>query len=98
MRIMRSRDQWLKLVNEQQASGLTIVDFCQEKKLSTTTFYSAKKKLTEQTSGFVKAKVTQEIEVTKPIESISIAYGKARIELPDTTSVSYLAQLLKGIA
>ena len=35
MRISRSQEQWRTIFNEQQTSGLTIIDYCREHRLST---------------------------------------------------------------
>ena len=45
MRKMRNLEQWRDIIKQQQASGLTIIEFCQQHALSKTSFYSAKKKL-----------------------------------------------------
>jgi hypothetical protein len=45
MRIMRSKKQWQAIIEEQQASGLSIIDYCQQHQLSTTSFYAVRKKL-----------------------------------------------------
>ncbi|WP_022942573.1 IS66 family insertion sequence element accessory protein TnpA, partial [Psychromonas hadalis] len=45
MKITRNETQWQTLVKNQQTSGLTISDYCQQHHLSTSSFYTFKKKL-----------------------------------------------------
>ncbi len=98
MRIMRSQEQWRTISEEQQASGLTIVDYCQKNELSTASFYAVRKKLGFSSTNFVKAKVTQQVEVICEQGDISITVGKAKVSLPATTSANYLANVLKELA
>ncbi len=95
MRIMRSQEQWRNIIEDQQASGLTIIDYCQQHQLSTTSFYTVRKKLGFSTSNFVRAKITQQVEVIKEQSSITLTVGKANVSLPATTSATYLSQLLR---
>lgn len=98
MRIMRSQEQWRTIIEEQQASGLTIVEYCQQNELSTTSFYAVRKKLGISSTNFVKARVTQQVEIICEQGDISITVGKAKVSLPATTSASYLANVLKEFA
>lgn len=95
MRIMRNQEQWQTIIKDQQASGLTIMDYCQQHQLSTTSFYSVRKKLGLSSGNFVRAKITQQVEVIKEQQSITLTVGKANVSLPVTTSATYLSQLLR---
>ena len=44
MRKTRSLEQWRSIIEEQQASDLTITDYCQLHALSKTSFYAARSK------------------------------------------------------
>ncbi|WP_158965469.1 hypothetical protein [Paraglaciecola sp. L3A3] len=35
----RTLDEWRELISQQQSSGLAIIDFCREHRLSTSSFY-----------------------------------------------------------
>ena len=98
MRVIRSHEQWRTIIEEQQASGLTIVEYCQQNELSTTSFYAVRKKLGLSSTNFVKVRVTQQCEMICEPERISITVGKAKVSLPATTSASYLANLLNEFA
>ena len=63
MIITRSQEQWQTIIEDQQASGLTIIDYCQQQQLSTSSFYALKKKLRLSTGNFVRAKITQQLEL-----------------------------------
>jgi len=98
MRVMRSPDQWRDIIQDQQSSGLDIVTYCQQQQISTTTFYSARKKLGLSSSQFVRAKFTKQIEVIEERPAIVVTVGKANVSLPSTTSAAYLSQLLREFA
>jgi len=95
---MRNKKQWQTIIQEQQASGLTIIDYCQQHQLSTTSFYGVRKKLGLSSSNFVRAKITQQVEVIEEQPSITLTVGKAHVSLPATTSATYLSQLLREFA
>ena len=44
MRITRSQKQWKAILEEQQTSGLTIIDYCREHQLLISSFYVFRKK------------------------------------------------------
>ncbi|WP_435274558.1 IS66 family insertion sequence element accessory protein TnpA [Psychrobium sp. nBUS_13] len=93
----RSLEQWQDIINLHQSSGLSVSDFCRDNNISTTAFYATKKKLTEETSSFVKACVTQPLKINTEIAPIVLTVGLAKVCLPQSTSPMYLAQLLKGL-
>jgi len=97
MRITRSQEQWQTLIDDQQTSDLTIIDYCQQQQLSTSSFYAAKKKLGLTSGNFVRAKITQQVEILEVQGSITLTMGKANVCLPSTTSAIYLSQLLRAL-
>lgn len=50
MKITRSHEQWRTILNEQQTSGLTIIDYCREHQLATSSFYYGVTQLQQRTS------------------------------------------------
>ena len=92
---MRSKKQWQDTIQEQQHSGLAVVDYCKQQKISTSAFYSAKKKLSLPSNYFVRAKITKEVEVIEKRPFITMTVGKVNVSLPSSTSATYLAQLLR---
>lgn len=97
MRVTRSQQQWQTIIENQQASGLTIIDYCQQHQLSTTSFYAVRKKFGLSSSHFVRAKITQQVEIIKEQSSITLTIGQANVTFPATTSATYLSQLLSEL-
>jgi hypothetical protein len=98
MRKTRSLEQWRSIIEEQQASDLTITDYCQQHALSKSSFYAARGKLNESSGSFVRAKVAKHVDVTEHQLSITLEVGKVNVSLPPTTPASYLGQLLRELA
>lgn len=97
MGITRSQEQWQTIIEDQQISGLTILDYCQQQQLSTSSFYASKKKLGLTSGNFVRAKITQQVEILETQGSITLTLGKANVCLPSTTSATYLSLLLRAL-
>ncbi|AQP98325.1 hypothetical protein B0W48_16425 [Pseudoalteromonas aliena] len=98
MRKTRSPEQWRNIIEEQQASDLTITEYCQQNALSKTTFYAAKNKLKVLPDNFVRAKITKQSGIIKPQQPITLVVGKVKVSLPSTTPATYLNQLLHEFA
>ncbi|NMM42639.1 IS66 family insertion sequence element accessory protein TnpA [Pseudoalteromonas arctica] len=98
MRKTCSLEQWRSIIEEQQASDLTITEFCQQHALSKTTFYAARSKRNESSGSFVRAKVTKHVDVIEPQQPITLKVGKVKVSLPPATPASYLGQLLRELA
>jgi putative transposase len=98
MKIMRNETQWQTLIQNQQTSGLTISDYCQQHHLPTSSFYAFKKKLGLTSNRFVRAKVIQEIEILEEQTSIILSVSHANVTLPATTSATYLAQIVRELS
>lgn len=92
---MRSQEQWRKIIEDQQSSGLAIIDYCKKHQLSTTSFYGIRKKLGLSSTSFVRAKITKQVEVVEERQLIMLTVGKANVSLPTSTSATYLCQLLR---
>jgi len=97
MGITRSQTQWKTIFKEQQTSGLAIIDYCQKHQLSTSSFYAIRKKLNITQSNFVRAKVTQQVELISAQTSIMLSIGQTKVTLPSTTTASYLGQVLREL-
>ena len=98
MKITRTEAQWQALIQNQQTSGLTISDYCQQHHLPTSSFYAFKKKLNLTSNRFVRAKVIQQIEFLEDQPSITLSVGNANVTLPATTPAIYLAQILRELS
>ena len=99
MKITRNETQWQTLIQNQQTSGLTISDYCQQHQLPSSSFYAIKKKLGLTSNSFVRAKVTQQIEfIEEQQQPITLSVGKANVSFPATTPATYLAQILRELS
>ena len=58
MRITRSQEQWQSIIEDQQTSGLTIIEYCQQHQLTTSSFYAVRKKINLSSGNFVRANTT----------------------------------------
>jgi putative transposase len=65
MRISRSQEQWQTIIEDQQTSGLTILGYCQQQKLLTSSFYALRKKLSLSSGNFVRARITHRLNSLK---------------------------------
>ncbi|KGK00382.1 hypothetical protein ND16A_3589 [Thalassotalea sp. ND16A] len=65
MRIMRSQAQWQAIIEDQQTSGLAIIDYrlLPTTSIITTSFYAVRKKLGLSSGNFVRAKITKQVGV-----------------------------------
>ena len=97
MRKTRSLEQWRSIIEEQQASDLTITDYCLQHALSKTSFYAARSKLNELSGSFVRAKVTKHVDVSEQQLPITLEVDKVKVCLPLATPASYLGQLLREL-
>jgi len=98
VKITHNETQWQTLIQNQQTSGLTISNYCQQHQLPTSSFYAFKKKLGLTSNSFVRAKVIQQIEFLEEQPSITLTIGKVNVSLPATTSAAYLAQILRELS
>lgn len=85
------------IIEDQQTSGLTIIDYCHQQQLSTLRFYALRNKISLSSGNFVRAKITQQVELVEEQAVITVTVGKANISLPASTSVTYLSQLLREL-
>ncbi|ALO36449.1 hypothetical protein CMT41_18145 [Colwellia sp. MT41] len=60
-------------------------------------YYALRKKLSLSSGNFVRAKITQQVELIEEQTFITVTVGKANISLPASTSVTYLSQLLREL-
>ena len=97
MRISRSQEQWQTIIEDQQSSGLTIIDYCQQQQLSTSSFYAVRKKISLSSGNFVRAKITQQVELIEEQTFITVTAGKVNISFPASISVTYLSLLLREL-
>ena len=96
----RTKQQWLELIQAQQTSDLSIVDFCRERNLPLKSFYARRSSLLKpkhiESSAFSKVAVA---ENSKPsITAVTLNIGKATLSIPSSTDVVWLAKLIGQFA
>ena len=94
----RSSQEWQSIIEQQEASGLSVADFCKQQQLDFKYFHARKwtllKRLQrEQIRPFIKVG-------TLPISNtvMELQVGGARLSLPLNCEPLWLAQLLKAVA
>lgn len=100
---IETQQKWSAIIAEQQASRLTVVKFCQQAQISTSTFYQRKRELAniaKPATAFVKATVTESVTLVEKATPapIQLTTGQVSLSLPGNTSADYLTQLINGIA
>lgn len=76
--VRRTREQWQSLINEQQQSGFTQAQFCQQNKLAVSSFCNWKRRLSENTED--KQRVEDRTWLSLP-EQLFSSSGNWNIEL-----------------
>lgn len=95
-----TQQKWLTIVEQQKQSDLTILQFCRQLNISPFTFYQRKRELTtlsQPTTSFIKAQITQSVEVETQLEPICLTLGKANLTFPLQTTPQYLAALINEL-
>jgi putative transposase len=94
----RSSQEWQTIIKQQEASGLSVTDFCEQQQISKKHFYARlpalrKKNQSKQTVSFVKVSKT-------PWDNgmMSLQLGNATLSLPANTEPEWLAQLFKALS
>lgn len=97
---VNTQKKWSAIVQKQALSTLTIKQFCLQQKISPSTFYLRKSELAMRVKdepSFIKASVTQTIEVVTQATPIRLTVGKAELVFPSQTSPTYLANLINEL-
>ena len=100
----RTKQQWLELIQAQQVSNLSIIDFCREQNLPLNNFYARrsdwlKSKRTEtNVNSSAVSKVTVAETSKFSTTTITLNIGKAILSIPSSTDVVWLAKLIGQLA
>lgn len=92
----RTAEQWLKLLDDYVASGLTGIEYCKRHDIGLKGFYRAKTvygKAVER-KGFIKVK-SEQPEWSSLSNTININFPHARLSLSSDVSAKWVADLLK---
>jgi hypothetical protein len=97
----RTSTEWKTLIEEQLASGLTCVAFCNELGLSAKTFYKQRQRyrrdqFSSGSGGFVQVQSSPSRVV--PSQAIVLHYRDSRLELSSGISPVWVAGLMRALA
>lgn len=96
----RTKQQWLELIQTQQISDLSIVEFCREKDLPLKSFYARRSSLLKPKN--VESSLFSKVAVAETSRSsttaITLSIGKATLSIPSSTDVVWLAKLIEPFA
>lgn len=98
---LTTQKKWLTIIEQQKQSDLTILQFCRQLDISPSTFYQRKRELTtlnQSSALFIKAQVTQTVEVEAQLEPVCLMLGKAKLTFPLQTTSQYLAALINELS
>jgi len=98
----RKKHEWTAVFEEQQRSGLSIIEFCKQHAISTTNFYKVRANIRGKTSGepaFIKATITKDNtpNVTSTSQVFRLTTKHAEIILPNHCSSQFIVDILKGL-
>ena len=101
----RSPTEWKALIEEQLASGLTGVAFCNERGLVAKTFYKQRRRLgysrgqsrSVQPGGFIQLQPATAV-ASGSTGTVSLHYRDSRLELSSGVSAAWVAELLRALA
>lgn len=97
---VNTQKKWSAIIQQQAKSTLTIKQFCLQQKISPSTFYLRKSELAmliKDEPIFIKASISQTLEVATQASPICLTLGKAELSFPSQTTPSYLAALINGL-
>ena len=91
----KSRAQWQSLVNKQSLSGLSVTNFCQEHKLTESSFYKWQSEFRKTPNAF------SCVSVKAPVASGKIRCvfpNGLRLEWDDSVALDSLLPIIKGLS
>lgn len=90
----RTRADWQSIIEQQLQSGLSIVEFCKQKKINTKSFYRSRLILSKQQQP---DKFLPVLVPTVPAQKIVLELDNAKLHIPPSCEPMWLAQLLKAV-
>jgi putative transposase len=103
----RSHEDWVTLLQEQPASGLTITAFCRQHKVSISSFYARKADMAKMSipkvAPFVKATLASPTAMTTQAQpsasglTILFQHQTGLWSFPSTLPARYLLEIIKGL-
>ncbi|WP_028865276.1 IS66 family insertion sequence element accessory protein TnpA [Psychromonas aquimarina] len=93
----KTRHKWIALIEQQQASGLSVVEFCDNNQVSPKSFYSRRKILTQGNaeSSFIKVNTTKS---SAQVNYLQLSIGPASLQIPGDVNPQWLGTLLQAVS
>jgi hypothetical protein len=91
MRIRKTPAEWEAIIAEQQASGLSIPQFCSDKHIHPNVFYRKRKEMSTWTKAFIKLPV----KICSDMAFETIRIGSITIEVKTSISDAFFVRLIR---
>ncbi|MCP5005802.1 MAG: IS66 family insertion sequence element accessory protein TnpB [Planctomycetes bacterium] len=93
----KTRQKWSALIAQQEASGLSVMEFCDNNQLSPKSFYSRRKILSQShaEASFIKVRT---IKPSVQTNSLQLTIGQASLQIPDDINPQWLGALLQAVS
>lgn len=92
----RSLDDWRAIIEQQEASGESVVAFCEQQGISPKYFWNRRRAVrgADQTDGFVAVAPPKRNEAEA---QVIVSWRDARVTLPASLPPTWLAELLRAL-
>jgi len=103
----RSRSEWTALIDQQEQSGLSVLDFCRDQGLYAKTFYKQRKALGRSPSRPQAAPPSRAFVQVQPLSSAAVSGASGRmmlhhqdcwLHLPESVDPLWIAKLLQALS
>lgn len=93
----RTSQEWQAIIEQQQASGQSVVDFCQQQQLDSKYFYARRRALLKRQQRQLPTPFVK-LSKSAPNTAMLLQFGDTTLSLPANTKPDWVAQLLKGLS
>ena len=103
---MKSRDEWDKIIEDLESSGLSVLEFARERKMCRSRLYYHRKRRTQRRRELIilKAREVRAIELTPPeterggpASQLNLERGQSVLSFPELPHPIWLATLIKEL-
>lgn len=99
----RSQAEWQNIFHQQKTSGLNVVAFCQQHKLSSKTYYKRRRDLNAllvsdvPTAPFIK--MAKPVQAIAPADTVFVLhYANSQLHIQSGSDVQWLAKLMQALS
>ena len=103
---MKSRDEWDKIIEDLESSGLSVLEFARERKMCRSRLYYHRKRRTQRRRELItlKAREVRAIDLTppetergEPASQLNLERGHSVLRFPELPHPIWLATLIKEL-